>query len=142
MNLAGLLDLLKQVPAYVAWLAQIEQRAEDATPQALLQSARAFVTAGLKMHRPGPLVLITARSEMAQQLAEHLGVWLPAQEDGGPPVYLFADPDALPYERIAWSGATRQRRLTALAALQSRSRACTAGGDQRPRLDAEDLARA
>ncbi len=116
MQLSGLLDLLKALPAYQTLL-------DHATtePQALLQSARPYLIAGLKSHRPGSLILLTARSEVAQQLADQLLNWLPSVEEGGPPVYLFAEPDALPYERIAWSGQTRQQRLTALAALQSRS---------------------
>ncbi|HRW06836.1 MAG TPA: CarD family transcriptional regulator, partial [Caldilineaceae bacterium] len=115
MNLSGLLKLLRQLPAYQNLLA-----APTSTPQALLQSARPFVAAGLKTDRPGALIYVTARSEMAQQVAAQLESWLPSADEGGPPIYLFAEPDALPYERIAWSGYTRQQRLTALAALQSR----------------------
>ncbi|MCB0121161.1 MAG: hypothetical protein KDE58_02895, partial [Caldilineaceae bacterium] len=115
MNLSGLLKLLRQLPAYQHLLA-----APTSTPQALLQSARPFVAAGLKTDRPGALIYVTARSEMAQQVAAQLESWLPPADEGGPPIYLFAEPDALPYERIAWSGYTRQQRLTALAALQSR----------------------
>lgn len=120
MNLSGLLPLLTQLPAFVKWLPAVGQEA-SAAPLAVLQAARPYLVAGLKLQRPGPLVLITARSEMAQQLVEQLAIWLPAPAAGGPAIYHFADPDALPYERIAWSGATRQRRLTTLAALQSRS---------------------
>ncbi len=116
MNLSGLLKLLKQLPAFQELIASKER-----TPQALLQSARPFVAAGLKQERSGALIFLTARSEMAQQVAAQLEMWLPPVEAGGPPVYLFAEPDALPYERIAWSGYTRQQRLTALAALQSRA---------------------
>ena len=115
MNLSGLTKLLQQMPAYRELVTQM-----DGTPQALLASARPLVVAGLKSDRPGALVLLTARSEMAQQLATQLETWLPPVEEGGPPVYVFAEPDALPYERIPWSGYTRQQRLTALAALQSR----------------------
>lgn len=116
MQLSGLLDLLKALPAYKALLEH-----PTTEPQALLQSARPYIIAGLKSHRPSSLILLTARSEVAQQLADQLLNWLPAVEEGGPPIYLFAEPDALPYERIAWSGQTRQQRLTALASLQSRS---------------------
>ena len=116
MQLFGLLALLRRLPAYQALLQQPEP-----TPQALLPAARPYVVAGLKTDRPGALILLTARSEMAQQIALQLESWLPPVEAGGPPVYLFAEPDALPYERIAWSGHTRQQRLTALAALQSRT---------------------
>lgn len=115
MNLSGLVKMLQQMPAYRALVTQL-----DSTPQALLASARPLVVAGLKQDRPGSLVLVTARSEMAQQLATQLETWLPPVEEGGPPVFVFAEPDALPYERIAWSGYTRQQRLTALSALQSR----------------------
>jgi transcription-repair coupling factor (superfamily II helicase) len=116
MHLTGLLALLQTLPAYQALLGQPE-----ATPHALLPAARPYVVAGLKTDRPGALILVTARSEMAQQLANQLEAWLPPIAQGGPPVYLFAEPDALPYERIAWSGHTRQQRLTAMAALQSRN---------------------
>ena len=121
MNLAGLLPLLDGLPAFVECLTSLGEPTAELTSQALLPAARPFVVAGLKQRRPGPLVLVTARSEMAQQLVDQLEAWLPPVDEGGPPVYLFADPDALPYERITWSSTTRQRRLTALAALQSRS---------------------
>ncbi|MBK8046852.1 MAG: hypothetical protein IPK16_06830 [Anaerolineales bacterium] len=121
MNLSGLLEVLLQAPAYRDWLAQIERGVAEPAPQAIYHAARPFVVAGLKQHRPAPLLLVTARSEMAQQLVEWLSLWLPTPEAGGPAIYQFAEPDALPYERISWSGATRQRRLTAMAALQSRN---------------------
>jgi transcription-repair coupling factor (superfamily II helicase) len=123
MHLSGLLDLLPQLPAFRAWLETLATPPAEPAPQSLLAAARPFVVAGARMQRVAPIVLITARSEMAQQLCEQLEVWLPPQEEGAPPVYHFAEPDALPYERIAWSSATRQKRLTALAALQNRSAA-------------------
>ena len=55
---------------------------------------------------------------MAQQLVEQLAVWLPPAGAGGAADLSLCRPDALPYERITWSSATRQRRLTAMAALQ------------------------
>ncbi len=121
MHLSGLLDLLARLPAFRDWLATLNAPPAEPTPQALLAAARPFVVAGVRMQRAAPIVLITARSEMAQQLCEQLELWLPPQAEGGPPVYHFAEPDALPYERIPWSSATRQKRLTALAALQNRS---------------------
>jgi transcription-repair coupling factor (superfamily II helicase) len=120
MLLSGLLDLLPKLPAFRAWLQTLDAPPAEPAPQALLAAARPFVAAGVRMQRNAPLVLLTARSEMAQQIYDQLAIWLPPAEDGGPPIYLFAEPDALPYERISWSSATRQRRLTTLAALQSR----------------------
>ncbi|MEZ4706939.1 MAG: transcription-repair coupling factor [Caldilineaceae bacterium] len=118
MNLSGLLNLLPRLPAYEAM-----RTAPPSEPQALVHSAHPFVLAGLALHHPGPVLILTARSEMAQQLALNLEAWLPPRQENGPPIHLFAEPDALPYERISWSGETRQRRLTALAALQSRDSA-------------------
>jgi transcription-repair coupling factor (superfamily II helicase) len=121
MNLSGLLPLLQQAPPFRELTDLLARNAAPTEPQAIYHAARACVTAALRQQRPAPLLLITARHEMAQQLYEQLALWLPPVEDGGPPRYLFADPDALPYERITWSNETRQRRLTALAALQARS---------------------
>ncbi len=116
MNLSALRGLLNRLPAYTKLLSDSEP-----APQAIFQAARPFVAAALKQQRSGPLVYITARSETAQQVATELETWLVPPESGGPRIHIFAEPDALPYERISWSSATRQQRLTALSALQSRS---------------------
>jgi hypothetical protein len=96
------------------------QRSAHRTPSDLPRRAR-LRHGGAAATTPGAAALDHGAHEMAQQLYEQLALWLPPVEDGGPPRYLFADPDALPYERITWSNETRQRRLTALAALQARS---------------------
>ena len=116
MNLSGLLPLLRQLPAYEQLLTE-----GSAEPLALLEAARPYVTAGLAIHSAAPLVIVTTNSEQAHHWLERLPTFLPAEEEGGPSVLFFADPDALPYERIFWSDRTRQQRLTALAALQNRN---------------------
>jgi transcription-repair coupling factor (superfamily II helicase) len=116
MHLTGLVQLLNQLPSYRHLL----ENGSD-TPLALLQSARPYVTAGLRTMRGGALILLTARSEMVQQIVSQLGMWLPDPAEGGPTILPFPEADALPYERIGWSAATRQQRLTALSALQSRN---------------------
>ena len=60
-----------------------------------------------------PLVVVTPRSNRARQWVDELRIWLPDEV----PVHNFADPDALPYERIPWAPETRQRRLEALVGL-------------------------
>ena len=60
-----------------------------------------------------PILVVTARSGRARQWVDELRIWLPDEI----PVQLFADPDALPYERIPWASETRQRRLEALVGL-------------------------
>jgi transcription-repair coupling factor (superfamily II helicase) len=116
MHLTGLLELLNKLPPFRHLL----EKGSDA-PLALLHSARPYITAGLRNARGNAIILITARSEMVQQLVTQLELWLPEAEAGGPPILPFAEADALPYERIGWSSATRQQRLTALSTLQSRS---------------------
>jgi transcription-repair coupling factor (superfamily II helicase) len=55
------------------------------------------------------------RCHRARGWVDELRIWLPDEV----PVYNFADPDALPYERIPWAPETRQRRLEALVGLLS-----------------------
>lgn len=116
MHLNGLLELLNALPAFRDLLAVGSDK-----PLALLQAARPYVTAGIRHGRGSAVILLTARSEMVQQISTQLELWLPPVEEGGPPILPFAEADALPFERIGWSSATRQQRLTALSALQSRS---------------------
>ncbi|MCC6458281.1 MAG: transcription-repair coupling factor [Caldilineaceae bacterium] len=118
MHLTGLLELLNRLPPFRHLL---ENGSE--TPLALLQAARPYMTAGLYNARGNALLLLTARSEMVQQIVSQLALWLPEPEAGGPSILPFPEADALPYERIGWSSATRQQRLTALSALQSRTNA-------------------
>ena len=122
MRLTGMLDVIQRLPAYVELTTALaEDGARAALPaQALLAAARPALVAALAAQHGGPILFVTARNEMATQWVEQLNQWLPAPAAGGPMVYHFADPDALPFERIHWSSATRQRRLTALAALQGR----------------------
>ena len=116
MHLPGLVELLNQLPAFRHL---VENGSE--IPLALLQSARPYVAAGLRDARGGALLLLTARSEMVQQIVGQLGMWLPSPDEGGPTILPFPEADALPFERISWSAATRQQRLTALSALQSKT---------------------
>lgn len=116
MKLNGLLPTLQRIPAYRQLLAE-----GSAAPLALLRAARPFLAAGLATDSSGPLVIITGSSEQAQQWVEGISHFLPPADEGGPPVLLYPEPDSLPFERITWTDRTRQARLTALAALQSKS---------------------
>lgn len=73
----------------------------------------AVLVAALSRDLARPTLILTARSEQAYQWADTLRAWLPEPAR----VHLFADPDALPYERITWSRETRQQRLGTLVAL-------------------------
>ena len=116
MKLNGLLSTLQRIPVYRQLLTD-----GSTAPLALLRAARPFLAAGLATDNSGPLVIITGSSEQAQQWVEGISHFLPPTDEGGPTVLLYPEPDSLPFERIAWSDRTRQARLTALAALQSKS---------------------
>ncbi len=116
MKLTGLLPTLHKLPAYRQLLVE-----GSAAPLGLLATARPFLAASLTTDLPGPVVIVTGSSEQAQQWVEGISHFLSPTEAGGPPVLLFPEPDSLPFERINWSDRTRQARLTALAALQSKS---------------------
>ena len=114
MNLSGLLPILRSLPAYQQLL-----KGHDGAPQKLYFAARALVVACAATDRAGPVLVLTGTSEQAERWMERLQLFL-SPADGPSPVSLYADPDALPFERIPWTGRTRQRRLTALAALQQK----------------------
>ncbi len=102
--LTALLDHLPRLPAFRVLLAE-----PDSTSHGLLQAAHPFVTAGLYHHRPGPLILLTARSETAQEIAAQLAQWLPLPSRTADrcAFWSLCRADLLPYERIRWSSASR-----------------------------------
>ncbi len=127
MNLSGLTHLLADLPAYRRFLDDVRSGQPDRAPLALYGAARAFVVADLIAALNRPALYVVARSEHARQVYDELQVWLPpAGQTGALPLFLFADPDSLPYERVAWSRETRQARLGVLTALMQRS--ATGGG--------------
>lgn len=116
MNLSGLIPILKDQPAF-----QNSLERHGSAPQKLYAAARALVVAAAATERESPVLVLTATSDQAERWAELLALYLP-HSDGAPQISLFADPDALPYERIPWTGRTRQLRLTALASLQQKGK--------------------
>jgi len=60
-----------------------------------------------------PLVVVTARPEQANQLHSQLRLWSARPES----ILLFPEPNALPYEHIAWNIETIQQRIRVLATL-------------------------
>jgi transcription-repair coupling factor (superfamily II helicase) len=119
MKLNGLLEAGREVPALRALLNRLGTGEALPLPLGLHHSARPYVVAWLAQARDQgqgtnvPMVVVTARTNRARQWVDELRTWLPDEV----PVHLFADPDALPYERIAWAPETRQRRIEALTSL-------------------------
>ena len=113
MKLSGLLDFGEALPAFDDLVGMLRAGAPPREPLGLYHAARPYVTALLARGLKRPLVVITQRSSRARQWVDELRTWLPDDV----PVHFFADPDALPYERIPWAPETRQRRLETLVSL-------------------------
>ncbi len=114
MNLSGLLPFLKDQPAFKDLL-----RGHTPAPQKLYAAARALVVAGVAAEGTGPVLVVTGTADQAEKWVEQIELFLPPTQ-GPLQVSRYADPDSLPFERIPWTGRTRQLRLTALAALQQK----------------------
>ncbi len=114
MNLSGLLPLIEDLAAFHDLTAAL--RAQNTVTADVIESARAPMLAALSRALAAPIVVLTARSDRAKQLADELGVW--SADPGG--IFTFPEPDPLFYERMPWNAETIAARLAALAALAQR----------------------
>ncbi|MCS6872621.1 MAG: transcription-repair coupling factor [Anaerolineae bacterium] len=111
MYLHGLIALLRESAAFQTLLQQVQ--AGCAIPdQGIVRAARPFVVAALAQATGRPLVVLSGTVERAYTLTEQLPVWLPET-----PIYRFAEPSALFYDRSTWTSSAIRGRLTALSAL-------------------------
>jgi len=84
-------------------------------------SAKAVTLAALAAEWPGPILVITTRSDRAEALAEEVATWLGDPER----VLVYPEREALPYERLAPALNTVRDRLRAASALRTRERSAT-----------------
>jgi len=119
LDLSGLLSLMEDMPGYRELLEGL--KAQDTTQRSLLlpvtlsllSAARPYLIAALQKDLSRPLVVVTARPEQANQLYSQLRLWSARPES----VLLFPEPNALPYEHIAWNIETIQQRIRVLTTL-------------------------
>ncbi|MBI4790972.1 MAG: transcription-repair coupling factor [Chloroflexi bacterium] len=115
MNLSGVLPLIENIPEFKQLVAALH--GQTTVTADVIESARGPMLAALSRALQAPIVVMTARSDRAKQLADELGLWIAG--DSIP--YAFPDPDPLFYERMPWNAETIAARLGALTALgQSR----------------------
>ncbi len=120
-DLRVLLELCDEIPAFRALRDRL--RAGQAGQRlGVLEAARPFLVAALHRGLHRPLLVVTPRSEDARRFYEQLLGWC---GEGG--VWLYPEPDTLPYERVAVDGPGEVERLRVLAALAGR-----VGGDAPP----------
>lgn len=112
MQLSGLLELLRQHPAYQEMLRRL--RAGDQVEDlGVLRAARPYVLAALARDWNAPVVYITARVDRAYNISEQLFAWLGSDAC----VCRFGEPTPLFYERAPWGETIIRSRLETLAAL-------------------------
>jgi len=113
MQLNGLLDVLRNTPAYQNLLDYLRGGTTvDDLSLGVLRAARPYVLAALATDWDGPIIFVTARPENAYNAAEQLPVWLPDDR-----ITRFSEPSAAFYERSSWGESATSGRMAALAAL-------------------------
>lgn len=115
MTLSGILAVLNELPAYRSLCEALKGSPPrlPAQPLGLLAAARPALLAALHAHTRRPLLVLVARADHARSLAQEIEAWTPTPQA----VMRLPDPDALPYERVAWGRDTICERVRVLAAM-------------------------
>ena len=118
MELTGVFDLLKRSAPY-GKLVEALSDTPAGTHVPLPPSAKPFLLACLWRHLDRPLLVLVPRPQQARQLHEQLLTWLQSESPTATPsLYLYPEPDSLPYERIASDPASVLQRLQVLFTLR------------------------
>ncbi len=127
MKLVGLLPVLKESEEYRKLTQGLSSHAEACSVNLPL-AALAYLAAGLRVDTGRPVLVVTARSDRAREMREEMEVW--AEEPSH--VYLFPEPDAIPYEPAAMESPTQHQRLRVLLELGRWNRDGAASGGLPP----------
>ncbi|PKB79499.1 MAG: hypothetical protein BZY88_13080, partial [SAR202 cluster bacterium Io17-Chloro-G9] len=122
MPLKGVISLLNEHPVFRR---QSEELVHGDTPPqvSVRQGAVPVYIGALWSLRKKPVLVITPRPEDARRLHDQLLTYLGEDE----PVHLLAEPEVLPFERLAVDANTSNQRLAALAALAISNRGLAPG---------------
>jgi transcription-repair coupling factor (superfamily II helicase) len=119
LDLSGLTRLLDRLPSFRRLLVDVERPSAVGVPRvSVIDAALPYLAAGLVQRLRLPTIVVTAQASRAKHLADQIGLWL----DDSTRVHLFAEPDALFYERLPGDRLISQRRLVALSALSIAAR--------------------
>ncbi|HUE75727.1 MAG TPA: transcription-repair coupling factor [Chloroflexota bacterium] len=92
----------------------VERPATTCTTRlSIIDAAQPYLVAGLVQRLQVPTVVVAAQASRAKHLADQISLWV----DDPDRVHLFAEPDALFYERLPGDRLTIQKRLVALTDL-------------------------
>ncbi len=116
-TLHGLVPILQAQPAFHALCSDLSRGSlapgEEPLALNLLGAARPYVVAALYRELKRPMLILTARPEVALQFMEQMRLFMEAPDN----LWNYPDPGALPYERAPWSLDRVQRRLMVLTEL-------------------------
>ncbi len=118
-ELGKLLTLIEGMPAYRRLLEGLKKRSDSAV--VVLDAAKPYLVAALYQSLKVPVLLVTAQPENARKLHEQLLSWSSPLGK----VWLFPEPDVLPYERLAPDTTAGMERIQVLSALAG----CGNGGN-------------
>ena len=119
IQLAGLLDVLRQTPSYYNLLDQL--RKDDARGNYnVVRSARPYLLAALAQDWPGPILYLTSAVRRAYNVSEQLPLWL----DEPRRLHRFAEASALFYDRAPWDLSVIRSRIATLSALSQPGDEC------------------
>ncbi|MSP11572.1 MAG: transcription-repair coupling factor [Chloroflexi bacterium] len=107
LTLAGLVPVIRRSRAYQQLTLSLQGDNPLPEPLGLLEAARPMVAAALFGDVNRPFLWLAATPDRARRLSMQLGIWMQNPQR----VKLYPEPDALPYERIAWDPVTVQGRL-------------------------------
>ena len=112
MGLEGLFGLLEGHPAYVEMARRLASGAAAGSLEAP-DPAKPYLLASLWRRLDVPMLVVVPRPEDARRLHDQMLSYL---EDGSQ-VYLYPEPEVLPFERLMVDAGTNNQRMMALAAL-------------------------
>ncbi|MCL0043398.1 hypothetical protein M1N17_03030, partial [Dehalococcoidia bacterium] len=115
MSLNGLLKILNATPGYKHVLQ--EMTLDELSPQkiSVMDAAKPFSVAALWSELKRPMFVVLPSPEEARNLYEQVTVWLDPTDIEH--VYLYPEPDSLPYERLTTDINTVRGRMQVLEAL-------------------------
>ena len=111
LDLTQMLYLIREMPAYRQLTEELQQRKAN-TSVAVLDAAKPYLIAALYRILRVPVLVATAQPENSKKLYEQLQTLCASTQ-----VKLLPEPDALPYERIAYDASTELERIQVLASL-------------------------
>ena len=122
MNLSGIIEFLTEHPEFQRLLKAIGDKGASSKEKSrwegvVLDAAKPALIAALHLSLNKPMLVLTARPEVAKELHEQIDRWASSGS-----IQLFPEPDVLPYEPHSWETSIALDRLKVLHLLSSRQK--------------------